>query len=91
MDPVQRHSAAGGVLSVEPRSRPDPFRAATVGTMSDRCDSCGDPGPDLLTVQRIYVLFDDHHNPVGERLADEFETWCSVCRITYPHQEVAPD
>ena len=56
--------------------------------MSDRCDSCGDDGPDLMTVQRIYVTFDDDHQPVGHQLADEFETWCIVCRLTYPHQEV---
>ena len=57
--------------------------------MSDRCDSCGDDGPELATVQRIYVLFDEQNQPAGERLADEFETWCAVCRITYPHQQVA--
>lgn len=59
--------------------------------MSDRCDSCGDGGPDLVTVQRIYVEFDEANLPVGERLADEFETWCVVCRVTYPHQAVAPE
>ncbi|MCB0969902.1 MAG: hypothetical protein KDA97_00055 [Acidimicrobiales bacterium] len=56
--------------------------------MSDRCDSCGDHGPDLVTVQRIYVTFDAEHRPAGHQLADEFETWCAVCRVTYPHQEV---
>ncbi len=56
--------------------------------MSDRCDSCGDDGPGLITVQRIFVLFDEQHQPTGERLADEFETWCAVCRLTYPHQTV---
>ena len=56
--------------------------------MSDRCDSCGDDGPDLVTVQRVYVLFDEQGAATGERLADEFETWCAVCRITYPHQVV---
>ncbi|MEZ5137659.1 MAG: hypothetical protein R2702_04265 [Acidimicrobiales bacterium] len=59
--------------------------------MSDRCDSCGDDGDDLLTVQRIYLEFDESNQPVGERLADEFETWCVVCRLTYPHQEVQAD
>ena len=43
--------------------------------MSDRCDSCGDHGPDLVTVQRIYVTFDAEHRPAGHQLADEFETW----------------
>ena len=52
--------------------------------MSDRCDSCGDGGPDLVTVQRVYVVFDDQHVAVGDRLADEFETWCAICQITYP-------
>lgn len=56
--------------------------------MSDRCDSCGDDGEDLATVQRIYVTFDEAHVATGERLADEFETWCPVCRATYPHQSV---
>lgn len=56
--------------------------------MSDRCDSCGDGGPGLATVQRVYVTFDEHHVPTGERLSDEFETWCPVCRITYPHTPV---
>jgi len=56
--------------------------------MSDRCDSCGDEVPDLVTVQRIYVVFDERNVAVEERLADEFETWCPVCRITYPHQEL---
>ena len=55
--------------------------------MSDRCDSCGDDGPDLATVQRIYVLVDEQHQPAGHRLADEFE--CAICRVTYPHQEVS--
>lgn len=55
--------------------------------MSDRCDSCGDDGPDLTTVQRVYVVFEEHV-AVGERLADEFETWCAICRVTYPHQAV---
>ncbi len=57
--------------------------------MGDRCDSCGDEGPELVTVQRVYVVFDEGHQPVGERLADDFETWCPVCRTTYPHQDVA--
>ncbi|CAN5311116.1 hypothetical protein BH20ACT3_BH20ACT3_05350 [soil metagenome] len=57
--------------------------------MSDRCDSCGDDGPGLATVQRVYVLFDELNAPTGERLADDFETWCPVCRITYPHRDVA--
>jgi hypothetical protein len=56
--------------------------------MSDRCDSCGDDGPDLLVVQRLYLIFDEHGAPNGERLADEFETWCAVCRLSYPHTEV---
>ncbi len=56
--------------------------------MSERCDSCGDDGGDLATVQRVYVVFDESHVMVDERLADEFERWCPVCRITYPHQEV---
>jgi len=56
--------------------------------MSDRCDSCGDEVPDLITVQRIYVVFDERNVAVDERLADEFETWCAVCRVTYPHQEL---
>lgn len=64
---------------------------ATVRTMSDRCDSCGDDGPDLVTVQRIYLRFDEKNQPVDHVLADEFETWCAVCRVTYPHQEVAAD
>lgn len=55
--------------------------------MSDRCDSCGDGGPDLTTVQRVYVVFEGRE-AVGERLADEFETWCAICRVTYPHQLV---
>lgn len=58
--------------------------------MSDRCDSCGDDGPDLATVQRVYVTFDESNVAVGERLADEFETWCAVCRVTYPHHPVEP-
>lgn len=63
----------------------------TVGAMSDRCDSCGGDGPDLATVQRIYVRFDEHHQPAGHDLADEFETWCAICRTTYPHQEVTAE
>ncbi len=57
--------------------------------MSDRCDSCGDDGPGLATVQRIYVVFDEAHVPVEERLADEFETWCAICQITYPHAPIS--
>lgn len=59
--------------------------------MGDRCDSCGDEGPDLATVQRIYVVFDDQHQPVDQRLSDEFETWCPICRVTYPHEDVSPE
>ena len=58
--------------------------------MSDRCDSCGDGGPELASVQRVYVVFEENV-AVGERLADDFETWCAICRVTYPHQAVAPD
>ena len=35
--------------------------------MNDRCDSCGDDGPGLITVQRIFVLFDEKGQPTGER------------------------
>lgn len=56
--------------------------------MIDRCDSCGDEGTGFTTVQRIYVRFDESNQPIGEQLADEFETWCPVCRLTYPHQEI---
>ena len=59
--------------------------------MSDRCESCGDDTTDLVTVQRIYVVFDEAHQPAGHRLADEFEAWCAICRITYPHQELEPE
>ena len=59
--------------------------------MSDRCESCGDDTTDLVTVQRIYVVFDEDHQPAGHRLADEFEAWCAICRITYPHQELEPE
>jgi len=59
--------------------------------MNDRCDSCGGDGPDLQTVQRIYVVVDDAHQPTGHQLSDEFETWCAICRITYPHQEIASE
>ena len=66
-------------------------RSGTVRAMSDRCDSCGDDGPDLQTVQRIYVVFDERNHPIDHRLADEFETWCAICRVTYPHQVVETD
>ncbi len=59
--------------------------------MSDRCDSCGDTGPGLTTVQRVYVVFDETNKAVDHRLADEFETWCAVCQTTYPHQAVAAE
>ncbi|MBP7632415.1 MAG: hypothetical protein KA758_18315 [Acidimicrobiales bacterium] len=59
--------------------------------MNDRCDSCGDDGPGLVTVQRIFVLFDEKGQPTGERPADEFETWCAVCCTIYPHEAVTPD
>lgn len=55
--------------------------------MSDTCDSCGAGGDDLVTVQRIYLTFSDGR-PADHRVADEFETWCSVCRLSYPHQEI---
>ena len=55
--------------------------------MSDTCDSCGDTG-DMATVQRIYVEFDEARQPVSERLSDEFETWCVVCRLSYPHEQI---
>ncbi|NLD77568.1 MAG: hypothetical protein GX643_12980 [Acidimicrobiales bacterium] len=55
--------------------------------MSDRCDSCGDSGTDMKTVQRIYLKVDPlTHQVVDEQLADEFETWCPICRVTYAHQ-----
>lgn len=58
--------------------------------MGDRCDSCGDEGDGLMTVQRVYVRFDEAGRPTGEQLADGFETWCPICRVTYPHQEIDP-
>ncbi len=60
----------------------------SVDAMSDRCDSCGDEGTGFVTVQRIYVIFDETNQPVDNRLADEFETWCPVCQLSYPHQEI---
>ena len=63
-------------------------RVATVPGVADRCDSCGDDTGDLVTVQRIYVTFDEAHQPTDHRLADEFESWCPVCVVTYPHQPV---
>jgi hypothetical protein len=59
--------------------------------MADRCDSCGDEEGDLVTVQRVYVVFDEAHQATGHRLADEFEAWCPICRSTYPYQDVVPD
>lgn len=56
----------------------------------DRCDSCGDEGTGFVTVQRVYLLLDEDHRPAGEQLADEFETWCPVCRLSYPHQVIDP-
>jgi hypothetical protein len=57
--------------------------------MSDRCDSCGDSADDLRTVQRIYLQVDPTtHEVVDQQLADEFETWCPICRVTYAHQEI---
>ena len=59
----------------------------TVVRVSDRCDSCGDSGTDMKTVQRIYLKVDPlTHQVVDEQLADEFETWCPICRVTYAHQ-----
>jgi len=86
--------AASGVVTLEQPRETDPFpppthrSGATVPSMGDRCDSCGDDGPDLVTVQRVYLVFNEHQQPVDHRLADEFETWCPACRVTYPHQEV---
>ena len=57
--------------------------------MSDRCESCGDNGPDLAVVQRVYVVFDEANQPIEQRLGDEFETWCVICRVTYPHEAVS--
>jgi hypothetical protein len=55
--------------------------------VSDRCDSCGDTGTDMVTVQRIYLKVDPTtHQVVDEQLADEFETLCPICRSTYAHQ-----
>ena len=78
---------------VRHKTSPDASRTrlGTVAPMSDRCDSCGDDGPELLTVQRIYVRFDQDNLPAGHTLADEFETWCAVCCTIYPHEAVTPD
>ncbi len=65
--------------------------AVPSAVMSDRCDSCGDQGPDLITVQRIYVQFGSDGQVTGERPADEFETWCAVCRTIYPHEVILGD
>lgn len=41
----------------------------------------------MATVQRIYLKVDPvSHQVVDEQLADEFETWCPICRATYAHQ-----
>lgn len=55
--------------------------------MNDRCESCGGDD-DLATVQRIYVEVDEAGKPTGQRLADGIETWCVICRLTYPHQPI---
>lgn len=87
--PSRAEAAPGGSPTVErPVSRFHSGAPLPCEAMSDRCDSCGDDGDDLITVQRIYVTFDESHAVTGERLADEFETWCPVCRATYPHQSV---
>ena len=59
--------------------------------MADRCDSCGDDGPDLEVVHRVYLELDERNQVVGHRLADELETWCAVSRVTYPFQPVEAD
>lgn len=58
--------------------------------MIERCESCGDEGTGYVTVQRVYLLLDERNQPAGQRLADEFETWCPVCQVTYPHQVIEP-
>jgi len=41
----------------------------------------------MKTVQRIYLKVDPvTHQVIEEQLADEFESWCPVCRVTYAHQ-----
>ena len=42
---------------------------------------------------RIYsgVWAEGQPIPTLDQLSDEFETWCAICRVTYPHQEITTE
>ncbi|MCU1455385.1 MAG: hypothetical protein JWN46_3531 [Acidimicrobiales bacterium] len=50
------------------------------------CTSCGDAGVLLERVHRIYLTWPEDGGPAVERVVDEPELWCAVCRTQYPHE-----
>jgi hypothetical protein len=50
------------------------------------CTSCGDEGVPLERVHRIYLTWPEDGGPADERVVDEPEHWCAVCRTQYPHE-----
>jgi len=50
------------------------------------CDSCGDEVPGLVEVHRIYVTWDESGAIADERVVEDTEQWCAVCRTQYPHE-----
>jgi hypothetical protein len=59
-----------------------------VGATSERCDSCGGEGTDVVAVRRVYVTPGAWDTEEKVEVLDEVERWCSPCRTHYPHQLV---
>ena len=54
------------------------------------CTSCGDAGEALIEVHRIYLTWPEDGSPPAERVVDDPEQWCAVCRTQYPHEVRQP-
>lgn len=60
-----------------------------MGSVSERCESCGGDATDVVPVHRMYVTPAAWDTEEKVEVQDEVERWCSPCRTHYPHQEVA--
>lgn len=54
-------------------------------TSTERCDSCGDDGVEVVALHRLYVTPEAWDQEEKVEIVPEVEQWCSVCRTHYPH------
>lgn len=93
--PSSARKAASGTLIVPTGGgathRPAYRYGRTVGTVAERCESCGGDATDAVAVHRMYVTPAAWDTEEKVEVLDSVERWCSPCRTHYPHQELALD